>query len=130
MHRRFIALIVGTALAVTGLTAASAQAQGRGDAAAIVAGVAAPAIIGATVVNHRKYDHRSGHVARDYGYSHNYYAPKGYAYAPKGHAKGHHAKKRHHYGYKHHYRPRHYNHHRGYYDYDRRSRYYRDQYGK
>ena len=132
MHRRFIALIVGTALAVTGLAAAPVQAQSRGETAAIVAGVAALAIIGAAVADDRKRDRRKEAAARDYRHPHNYYyAPKGYYHAPKHYApKGHHAKKRHHHSRKHHYRPRHYNHNRGYYGYGDRSRYYRDQHRK
>ncbi len=53
MHRRFIALIVGTALAVTGLTANRIQAQVRGDAATTITDVAALAIIGTNIADDR-----------------------------------------------------------------------------
>lgn len=70
MHRKFIAIVLGAALAVTGLSSAPVRAQDRGETAAIIAGVAALAIIGAAVANDRKKDRRRDDVAR--GYGHNY----------------------------------------------------------
>ena len=52
MHRKFIALILASALAITGLSAAPARADG--DAARIFAGLAALAIIGAALERSRK----------------------------------------------------------------------------
>ena len=70
MHRKFIAIVLGAALAVTGLSSAPVRAQDRGETAAIIAGVAALAIIGAAVANDRKKDRRKDYVAR--GHGHNY----------------------------------------------------------
>jgi len=70
MHRKFIAIVLGAALAVTGLSSAPVRAQDRGETAAIIAGVAALAIIGAAVASDRKKDRRNDYVAR--GHGHNY----------------------------------------------------------
>ncbi|MFU8776602.1 MAG: hypothetical protein ACNA7M_02880 [Roseovarius sp.] len=100
MHRKFIALIIGAALTVTSLTAAPAQAQSRGETAAIIAGVAALAIVGSTLANDRNRDRHSNHVTRGHGYKQPYYAPKRHhkpAYNP-GHS-------RHQYNQNRHYQP-------------------------
>lgn len=102
MHRKFIALIIGAALTVTSLTAAPAQAQNRGETAAIIAGVAALAIVGAALADDRKRDRnrRNDYVARGHGYQQPYYAPKRQhkqVYNP-GH-------NRHHYNQNRHYQP-------------------------
>lgn len=76
MHRKFIALIISAALAVTSLTAVPAQAQNRGETAAIIAGVAALAIVGAAIADDRNKDRRNDHVTRGHGYHKPYYAPK------------------------------------------------------
>lgn len=52
MHRRFIALIVGAAIAVTALSAAPARADSD-DIARFIAGIAALAIIGAAIEDAR-----------------------------------------------------------------------------
>lgn len=52
LHRHFIAAVLAAAVAVTGLTAAPARADN--DAAKIIAGVAALAIIGAAVADANK----------------------------------------------------------------------------
>lgn len=52
LHRQFIAAVLATAVAVTGLTAAPARADN--DAAKVIAGVAALAIIGAAVADANK----------------------------------------------------------------------------
>ena len=70
MHRKFIAIILGAALAVTGLSTTPVRAQDRGETAAIIAGIAALAIIGAAVSNDRKKDRRKDYVTR--GHGHNY----------------------------------------------------------
>jgi len=49
MHRKFIALIVATALAITGLSAVPARADG--DTARLLAGLAALALIGTAIRN-------------------------------------------------------------------------------
>lgn len=76
MHRRFIALVIGTALAVTGLAAAPVNAQSRGETVAIIAGAAALGIAGAALANDRKNDRHKNDVARNYGASREYYAQK------------------------------------------------------
>lgn len=50
MHRKFIALIVSTAIAVTGLSLTAAPARAD-DTARILAGIAAVALIGAAIQN-------------------------------------------------------------------------------
>jgi len=55
MHRKFISLILATALAITGLSAVPARADG--DTARLLAGLAALAFIGATV-----HKNRNAHV--------------------------------------------------------------------
>ena len=52
IHRKFIALIAATSIAVTGLTAAPAQA--KDDTAKIIAGVAALALIGVAISKSNK----------------------------------------------------------------------------
>ncbi len=51
MHRKFIALVLSTALAITGLSAVPARADG--DTARLLAGIAALALIGAAIRNKR-----------------------------------------------------------------------------
>lgn len=53
MHRKFIALILASALAITGLSAVPARADG--DTARIFAGLAALAIIGAALERSRRH---------------------------------------------------------------------------
>lgn len=76
MHRRFIALVIGTALALTSLAAAPVKAQSRGETVAIIAGAAALGIAGAALANDRKNDRRKTDVARNYGDRREYYAQK------------------------------------------------------
>jgi hypothetical protein len=88
MRRKLIALAAAAALTATGFVA-PAQARDRGETAAIVAGVAALAIVGATLASDRNNNHRrhDGHVSRGYDGRHGYYAPprhRGY-YAPPRH---------------------------------------------
>ncbi|HKK85131.1 MAG TPA: hypothetical protein VJ942_06370 [Roseovarius sp.] len=64
MHRKFITLVVASAMAVTGLSAAPARADAE-DAAKIIAGVAALAILGAAIAD-AKDD--KDHVARNRGH--------------------------------------------------------------
>lgn len=70
MHRKFIAIVLGAALAVTSLSTTPVRAQDRGETAAIIAGVAALAIIGAAAASDRKHDRRKDYVTR--GHGHNY----------------------------------------------------------
>ncbi|SHE78928.1 hypothetical protein SAMN05444279_10884 [Ruegeria intermedia] len=60
MHRKFIALVVATAVAITGVSASQAKAA---DAHDILGGLAAIAIIGAAV-NHYNKEKRKERVAR------------------------------------------------------------------
>lgn len=70
MHRKFIALIVTTAILVTGFSAAPARA---GDAEKLLGGLAALAIIGVAVNEHKKRKKRRSHdVSRD---THDYHPP-------------------------------------------------------
>jgi hypothetical protein len=73
MHRKFITFIIGSAMTVTSLAASPVEARDRGETAAIVAGVAALAIVGATLANDRKH---KGHVSRGHGYQTRHYAPR------------------------------------------------------
>ncbi|MET4127540.1 hypothetical protein [Roseovarius sp. MBR-6] len=86
MTRKLIALVAAAALAATGFSA-PAQARDRGETAAIVAGVAALAIVGATLASDRNKNHNRGHVSRGHQRDQGYYAPRhsrgqGY-YAPR-----------------------------------------------
>lgn len=72
MHRKFIALVIAAALAVTGINAAPAEARDRAEAAAVIAGVAALAIIGAALANDRAR-RNDGYVSRGSGYYGNRY---------------------------------------------------------
>ncbi|EDM72713.1 hypothetical protein RAZWK3B_00795 [Roseobacter sp. AzwK-3b] len=71
LHRHFIATILAASLAVTSFTAAPARADN--DAAKIIAGVAALAIIGAAVADSRNNDR-----GKVYGYGHAKPHHKGY----------------------------------------------------
>ncbi len=62
MHKKFIALIVATAVVITGVSASQARAA---DAKDILGGLAAIAIIGAAV-NHYNKEKRRDEVARQY----------------------------------------------------------------
>lgn len=61
MHRKFIALVLGTSIAITGFSAAPARADG--DTARIFAGLALLAIIGAAIQDNNKRRHN---VTRQY----------------------------------------------------------------
>ncbi|SEN55539.1 hypothetical protein SAMN04488077_12036 [Roseovarius tolerans] len=77
MHRKFIAFIIGSAMTVTSLAASPVEARDRGEAAAIIAGVAALAIVGAAIADNKR-DKRRDYVSRGYGH-------KSYGYAPRRH---------------------------------------------
>ena len=64
MHRKVIALIIGSAMAMTSLTAAPAKARDRSETVAIVAGVAALALASAALAKRNNLDNRD-RVARD-----------------------------------------------------------------
>ncbi|UWR06836.1 hypothetical protein [Ruegeria sp. B32] len=64
MHRKFIALVVATAVAITGVSASQAKAA---DAHDILGGLAAIAIIGAAV-NHYNKEKRKERVTRQNNY--------------------------------------------------------------
>lgn len=65
MHRKFIAVIIASAIAVTGLSAAPARAD---ETTRLVAGLAALAILGVAAKNHqdRKRDRERAQVTRDH----------------------------------------------------------------
>lgn len=99
MHRTFIAFVLSSAVAVTGLTAAPAHA-GNDDVAKWIAGAAALAIIGAAIVDHNKNDKSQPNHGYTPGYGHghnNQHTP--YYNNDQGHAGGAtvHAPKPHHY---------------------------------
>lgn len=83
MHKKFIALIVATAITITGVSASQARAA---DAGEILGGLAAIAIIGAAV-NHYQKEQRKEEVSRKY--EKKYYAPKAKKHHHKSHAKKH-----------------------------------------
>lgn len=67
-HRRFIALVLAAAVAVTGLGAAPAQANDR-DLARFLAGLAAVGIVAAAINDKQRRDDRArGHVTRQQPY--------------------------------------------------------------
>jgi len=53
MHRKFITLIVATAITITGLSLTAAPARAGSDTAKVLAGFAALALIGAAIQNNR-----------------------------------------------------------------------------
>jgi hypothetical protein len=67
MSRPFIAAVVTVALALSGLSASTAQAGNR-DVVRALTGIAAVAIIAGALSenNNRKYNRRDGHVSRGY----------------------------------------------------------------
>lgn len=65
MHRKFIGLVVATAVAITGFSASRARAA---DAHDILGGLAAIAIIGAAV-NYYNKEQRQERVTRQYNYA-------------------------------------------------------------
>jgi hypothetical protein len=78
MHRKFIALIVSAALAVTGLSLAAAPARAD-DTAKILAGIAAFALIGAAIHNNRNKDQvviRPGPTWQGPGHTGTHYRPQ------------------------------------------------------
>jgi Ni/Co efflux regulator RcnB len=68
MHRKFITLIVASAMAVTGLSAAPARADVE-DAAKVIVGVAALAILGAAIADAKddkdRVTRNRGHLRHD-----------------------------------------------------------------
>lgn len=110
MHRKFIAFIIGSAMTVTSLAASPVEARDRGETAAIIAGVAALAIVGAAISDNKR-DKRRNHVSRGYGHKSYGYAPRrhhGYRAAPRYRVQRdhHNAFRRGHYGARHHMGPR------------------------
>ncbi len=78
IHRKFIALVAATSIAVTGLTTAPAQA--KDDTAKIIAGVAALALIGVAISQSNK-SRRNRTTRSDYyndGYRNDGYRNDGY----------------------------------------------------
>ncbi|KUP95009.1 hypothetical protein [Tritonibacter horizontis] len=60
-HRKFIALILATSVAVAGVSAAPARADSQ-DVGKIIAGLAVLGLIGAAIHDHNKDRHRPPHV--------------------------------------------------------------------
>lgn len=75
MYRTFIALILGSAIAMTSLTPTPAEARDRGETATVAAGVAVLALVAAAIAKRKRQDQRDI-VARDQG-------PHGRARAPQ-----------------------------------------------
>jgi hypothetical protein len=67
MHRTFIALIVGSTMAMTSLTAAPVEARDRGETATVAAGVAVLALVAAAIAKRKRQDQLDV-VARDQGH--------------------------------------------------------------
>lgn len=67
MHRKFIALVIGTALAVTGLSYTPLHAQGHSGTNAILAGAARSNDAHVFLADHRKYERHTYDVTRRYG---------------------------------------------------------------
>lgn len=93
-HRTFISLILASALAITGVSAAPARA-GDDDIAKWIAGVAALAIIGAAIADNdrdkkqvvtrnRGYNYNKGHGHR-HNYNHGHGHKHGYAHKQNFH---------------------------------------------
>ncbi len=74
MHRKFIALIVASAVAITGISASQARAADVGD---IIGGLAAIALLGAAV-KHFSDDDKKNTVTHNY--NHVYKAPHDHVY--------------------------------------------------
>ncbi|SLN59478.1 hypothetical protein [Ruegeria meonggei] len=85
MHKKFIALIVATAVAVTGVSASQARAADAGD---ILGGLAAIALIGAAV-KHFSDENKKNTVTHNY--NHVYQPPKHHAH-PKPAIRPHHVR--------------------------------------
>ncbi len=88
MHRKFIALIVATAITITGVSASKARAA---DAKDILGGLAAIAIVGAALHHYSKNERKERAHAVTRAPRHEYKKPKA-----KHHARKKHKKKRHH----------------------------------
>jgi len=110
MHRKFIAFIIGSAMTITSLAASPVEARDRGETAAIIAGVAALAIVGAAIADNKR-DKRRNYVSRGHGHKSYGYAPRrhhGYRAAPRHRVQRGHRNvfRRGHYGARHHMGPR------------------------
>ena len=93
MYRKFIATILATAVAITGLTAAPARA-GDNDVLKVLGGVAAIAIIGAAIAESRDRDDK---VTRGYHYYNRNRHPNRHRHHAHTHRdRGHHHSHRHH----------------------------------
>ena len=99
MYRKFIAIVLGIAVAITGLTAAPARAADD-DFLKILGGVAAIAIIGSAIA---KAKDRDDHVSRGYNYYNHKPRAKHRHRHKHRHGHGHHANRGHHHHKKHKY---------------------------
>ncbi len=70
MHRKFIAIILASALAITGLNARAAAAGNSDDIAKWIAGIATLAIIGAAISNQND---RKSKPRKQHGHGQNYH---------------------------------------------------------
>lgn len=68
MHRTFIALIIGSAMALTSLAAAPAAARDRGETATAAAGVAVLALLAAAIAKKKRQRQRDIVARDDNGY--------------------------------------------------------------
>lgn len=104
MHRKFIAMILAMAIAITGFSARAAQAGNNDDVAKWIAGLAALAIIGAAVSE--RNDNKKSRPPHSYGHKHPHADP--YHRGAQGHAnrqKNRHQDKQKRYGKQQHHNP-------------------------
>lgn len=85
-HRSFISIILAAAIAITGMTAAPAQARDRDDIAKWIAGAAALAIIGSAIAENRRDDSVTRYRGYDNNFRH-YNKNKRYSHGHKKHYK-------------------------------------------
>ncbi|WP_170571702.1 hypothetical protein [Ruegeria atlantica] len=83
MHKRFIALIVASAVAITGISASQARAA---DAEDIIGGLAAIALLGVAV---KHFSDESKKNTVTHNYNHIYKAPRDHVRANPNHRPGH-----------------------------------------
>lgn len=90
MHRKFIATILAAGLAVSGLSAAPAQARSGKDNARLLVGIAAVAIVGAAIAHGKsRKDKRHDAATRGQAHAPVHQGRRGGYQRPQGHARGH-----------------------------------------
>ncbi len=125
IYRKFIATILAASIAITGFTAAPAQADSN-DYVKVIAGIAALAIIGSAIADKDDDDHK---VSRKHYNTYNYYGEPHY----KKKYKKSHKRKNKHYSKKHkksYYGHKKYNHKKSYKKYGHKKSHYGQGYKK